>query len=344
MEKSLLPMARYENTEDHSLLRQWISTETKLQNKDNISRTNAYFHYFKTHPEIEWAFLASMVSRNAGWNMCDLEGPMLPLIIPKQLRKRLFLAYERANWLIFHDAFPQLLLYHYSTKINSPMFHLLAFFRVSAFMEQEWCMFWRERDQTRLLIAMIINEQNVIQQPVLLSPLYQNKVFHSLLFSFQDSFHFSSVLFPDRKGHLYGASVNGFRSVSKRIDLGKRLSSILFRDDLFPAFYEFAETTPHTGSRSDYEQYFVNDRKRKVGPRLRRAYPPIHHHIDCDYPDWCKRTKVKEKWLSPHVHHLHPLLITKWYLQKQQQLSTIISVSKTCRNICRNLLSLPKIF
>ncbi|PLR77275.1 DUF2515 domain-containing protein [Bacillus sp. V3-13] len=337
-------MARYNPSEECELLRHWISTETILRNKDNVSRTNAYFEFFKNHPDIKWAFLASMVSRNAGWNMCDLEGPMLPHIIPKQLRKRLFLAYERANWLIFHDAFPQLLLYHYSTKINSPMFHLLAFFRVSAFMEQEWRTFWRERDQTRLLIAMIINEQNVIQQPVLLSPLYQNKVFHSLLFSFQDSFHFSSVLFPNKGGHLYGASVNGFRSVSKRIDLGKRLSSILFRDDLFPAFYEFAETTPHTGSRSDYEQYFINHRKHQATPVLKRTYPPVRHHIHCNYPDWSKKTKIKEKWRSPSVKHLHPLLITKWYLKKQKQLSYIVLMSKKCRNICRNLLSLPKLF
>lgn len=67
-----------------------ITIETSKNNVDNISRTNAYFEFFLNYPEIKWAFLASMVSRNAGWNMCDLEGKWLSSILSKQARKELF--------------------------------------------------------------------------------------------------------------------------------------------------------------------------------------------------------------------------------------------------------------
>ncbi|MFR9721681.1 DUF2515 family protein, partial [Aeromonas diversa] len=78
-------------------------------------------------------------------------------------------------------------------------------------------------------------------------------------------------------GEVYGSCVDGFRSVSKRIHLGKRLANILFHPRLFPYFFEFANRTPHTGSRYDYEQYFKTKIARKT-PILRAAFPVIKHH------------------------------------------------------------------
>ncbi|GAA3327359.1 hypothetical protein GCM10020331_066980 [Ectobacillus funiculus] len=49
-----------------------------MKNRDNISRTHAYKEYYLRNCEIRWSFLASMVSRNAGWNMTDLEGKYYP--------------------------------------------------------------------------------------------------------------------------------------------------------------------------------------------------------------------------------------------------------------------------
>src|SRR4051794_23121599 len=139
--------------DDHRLV-QFILNETNKYNRDNISRTDAYFRFYDQHREIHWSFLANMVSRNAGWNMCDLEGQWFPHLLKKEIRERLFITYERANWLIFQDAFPQLLLYQYSTKVKQPMFHLLKYFHVSAFMEVEWHYFWLHRDYWRLLVSL----------------------------------------------------------------------------------------------------------------------------------------------------------------------------------------------
>ncbi|EKN69567.1 hypothetical protein BABA_09081 [Neobacillus bataviensis LMG 21833] len=311
--------------QEQTIIRQ-IRSETGKRNIDNISRTNAYFHFFKKNPDIIWSFLASMVSRNGGWNMCDLEGSIFPQLLDVKVRKQLFLTYERANWLIFHDVFPQLLLYQYSTKINRPMFHLLPYFNVSAFIQKEWYGYWKENDRKRLTTALIINEQNVIQTPVIEHPVYKKKVFRSMIFSFQDWLHFSSVLFPTCGGEVYGASANGFKSLSKRINLGKRLANILFHPRLFPYFLEFAEKTPHTGSRYDYEQYFKIKTKRNT-PLLRTSFPVIAHnqHI---YEDWSKHRRVSPKWLHHPVRHRHPIHLTDWYFTKSNQLQLLLSIHK----------------
>lgn len=299
-----------------------IALKTFSCNKDNISRTNAYFHFYNLHRDIRWSLLAHMVSRNAGWNMCDLEGHWVPRILNQEKRQWLFHTYERANWLIFQDAYPQLLLYHYSTKIGKPMFHLLKYFHVSLFMEAEWNYYWKARDDNRLMTSLIINEQNVIQQPVIENPDYARKVFKTVLFFLQDWLHFSYVLFPTMEGELYGASVNGFWSVSKRIDLGKRLANILFHDELHQGFIKFVKNTPHTGSRYDYEQLFFPKLERTT-PFLRSSYPVVEH--DRDYlHDWSLSKRLKRGWFSKNIHHRHSIHLTEWYKDKQKQLHAVI--------------------
>ncbi|MEH7345275.1 DUF2515 family protein [Bacillus sp. JJ1532] len=313
------------NMEELELI-QKIKKHTQKYNADNISRTDAYFHYYNRNPEIIWSFLASMVSRNAGWNMCDLEGKWFSKIINKQLRKKLFLTYERANWLIFQDAFPQLLLYQYSTKMNRPMFHLLRYFHVSSYMVKEWRLFWDRRCIKRLMISQIINEQNIIQKPVIKHPAYRRKVFQTPLFLLQDWFHYSSVIFPTCDGQLFGASVNGFISLSKRIDLGKRLSDILFQKELYPSFYEFAKRTVHTGSRYDYEFYF-KDRPKRTTPFLRCTFPLIKQRKH-KAEDWSKNKRLKRKWLKENVEHIHPIELTEWYMNKQAQIKKAINLKE----------------
>ena len=206
------------------------------------------------------------------------------------------------------------------------MFHLLTYFHVSSFMEREWNYFWEHKEIKRLMISQIINEQNIIQKPVIQHPVYKRKVFQSPQFMLQDWLHFSSVVFPTCEGILYGASVNGFKSVSKRIDLGKRLANILFDEELYPFFYQFAKNTVHTGSRSDYENYFKNKLKRTT-PFLRSTYPIIKHHRD-QIEDWSKKRRLKRKWRSGEVKHLHPIEMTEWYLQKQQQIRKAIALKE----------------
>lgn len=309
--------------DDEQLCINRIINETQSNNVDNILRTKAYLLFFQKYPEISWAFLASMVSRNGGWNMCDLEGRWFPQVLPDKFRNLLFLTYERANWLIFHDAYPQLLLYHYSTKMGRPMFHLLPYFYVSNFMKDEWNHYWKYRNRKRLMTALIINEQNVIQNPVIEHPVFREKVFHSVSFYFQDWFHFSSVLFPTLKGELFGAVVSGFTRLDNRIELGKRLAEILLEPALFPGFLKFAEEIEHTGSRYDFEQ-FLRDKKERDTPFLKDAFPVINHQID-EKKDWSLQRKINKDWFEP-ISQKSSTLLTKWYEGKQKQMHSLINI------------------
>ncbi|WP_062356481.1 DUF2515 family protein [Bacillus kwashiorkori] len=301
---------------------QHIQYRTKIGNIDNISRTNYYEKYYFLHPEIKWAFLATVVSRNAGWNICDLKGNWIPQLINRKECDQLFHTYERANWLIFQDAFPQLLLYHYSTKWQRPLFHLLRYFQVSSFMEHEWQYFWEQRDHYRLLYALIINEQNVIQQPVIENHYYKKHVFSSLAFKIQDLFHFSVVLMPSCDGSLYGASVTNFRKLTSRIELGKRLSNILFQNNVYQHVLTFIKSTPHTGSRHDYQQYMPQNSFAKT-PFLRTHFPIINHSPVLDNK-WDKRIKIRKSWYEkPKL--TDDINITDWYLRKQKEIEVYLA-------------------
>lgn len=95
---------------DEPRLIQVIFIATLKGNNDNISRTAQYGKYYFQHPEIKWSLLAHFVSRNAGWNMTDLKNPLYSSLFHEEFRHRLFMTFERANWLIFQDAYPQLLI------------------------------------------------------------------------------------------------------------------------------------------------------------------------------------------------------------------------------------------
>lgn len=281
------------NQKDYTLFH-YILKEVKKHNIDNISRTNAYLHYYVHHPEIKWALLASIVSRNAGWNMTDLYlSPFQHLFGEKELY-RLFMTYERANWLIFSDAYPQLLIYRQSKLANKPLFHLLKKFRVSLFMIKEWYHFWKFQDKDRLVRSLIINEQNVIQTPVIEHPYFQYHIFHKMPYLMQNLFSMNAVLLPAKKG-LYGAYVRGFTRLTNRITLGKRIASILFHPQLYEHILHYMLTHEHTGSRKDYEQFLNHSYPN--APMLRLIYPQVMHQ-DRIRKDWFVERGLKRKWLK----------------------------------------------
>ncbi|TGU43045.1 DUF2515 domain-containing protein, partial [Mesorhizobium sp. M00.F.Ca.ET.186.01.1.1] len=86
-----------------------IRNKTKESNGDNLDRTSAYLAFFRRHPEVHWALLAHLVSRNAGWSMTDLRGELLPRLLAKKVQHDYFSLLERGNRLIFQDTYPQLL-------------------------------------------------------------------------------------------------------------------------------------------------------------------------------------------------------------------------------------------
>ncbi|MGV2643885.1 DUF2515 domain-containing protein, partial [Clostridium perfringens] len=132
-----------------------IQEATAAANRSNVPRTHAYWDCYVSQPELHWAFLAHMVSRNAGWNMSDLKGGLMSDLMNPTFKNNLYRFLARCNALIFQDAYPQLLLYIQSRKKGKPLFHLLPHFHVSSFMTPFWEQFWQDQSSSLLTVALI---------------------------------------------------------------------------------------------------------------------------------------------------------------------------------------------
>ncbi|WP_062046864.1 DUF2515 family protein [Bacillus sp. JCM 19034] len=301
----------------------YIKHKTDKANIDNISRTTFYLKYYKTHPEIRWALLASSVSRNAGWNITDLASKWFQGLLPIHKRTLLFHTYERANWTIFADAYPQLLWYEYTKKTKEIDLTILQKLNVSQFMQKEWLHFIEKRDEERLCIALIINEQFVIQQTVIDQELYRKKVFSTALYWLEEHAHFSYVLFPTLDGRIYGYYIRQFPKVEKRIALGKHLMNLLFHPEVSRELYEFASQVIPIGSRKEYRR-FLNWRSANTSPYLRWTFPIIEHRWE-NRRDWSTefngaRFLKKEKLKKPKE-------ISQWVKKKEFELELFASLS-----------------
>ncbi|UOQ86073.1 DUF2515 family protein [Gracilibacillus salinarum] len=291
--------------DEHELMSQ-ILCETRHGNRNNITRTDAYLRFYLQFPEIEWSFLAHMVSRNAGWNMTDLKGGLLPKLLTNEQQQYFFHFLERSNWLIFQDAYPQLRLYEASIRLGKNMFYLLPLFGVSYFMKVIWDYFYEDRQRSLITTALIINEQNYIENRVIHNPQYAKTNMEALEFIGQQMMQMNQIMFPfkeESRVRLVGLNVYHFESLTKRINIGKQLYQVLFHPNYYPAIYQFALTTRHSGSRQDYwpslfhETQHVPLKRIKVkapgnwwlkplfSPKLRDVWTDIHHP-NSENEDW----------------------------------------------------------
>ncbi|UOR13259.1 DUF2515 domain-containing protein [Halobacillus amylolyticus] len=310
---------RHNLTQEEENIIQTIRSVTRKQNQNNVTRTQAYFDFYQKHPEIHWALLAHLVSRNAGWNMTDLKGEYLPKLLSTKEQTDFFVFLERGNWLIFQDAYPQLLLYEESKKCGRPLFHLLSSMEVSRFMEPFWNQFWTESTKEELTIALIINEQQYIEGRVIQNKQYKDTVLNTIMFKLQDLFEFNHILFPyttsvQKKTKLVGGTVHHFSSVKDRIILGKGLYDLLFSvQSRLAQTIEWTKSHPHTGSRKDFWPQLFNDVKEtapgqkhelqsspcSLKPETQRIYSPAltdswrdWPHLDAESGDWYRNKKM----------------------------------------------------
>ncbi|MFB6467167.1 DUF2515 family protein [Cytobacillus sp. Hz8] len=240
-------------------------------NQNNVTRTKAYLDFYQRFPEIHWAFLGHMVSRNGGWNMTDLKGEFLSRLMNDVNAKDFFAFLERGNWLIFQDVFPQFLLYEESVKRNQNLFYLIPYLGVSKFMEVIWNHFWETKDCYILTMALIINEQSYLEKRVIQNPKFKGRVLETIPFKLQDLLTFNQILFPYQESEgvrqnakLLGLSLHYFSHLHERIILGRRLYQILYSDKKqFSKVYLWSVNHPHTGSRKDYWPEIFHDIKER---------------------------------------------------------------------------------
>ncbi|MFB4164360.1 DUF2515 family protein [Alteribacillus sp. JSM 102045] len=270
--------------------------KTKKHNRNNITRTEAYRTIFFNHPELHWAFLAHMVSRNGGWCMTDLKGELLPYLLNIQERQHLFNFLECTNALIFQDAYPQLLLYEESKKQQKNLFHLLPAFHVSAFMRPFWEHFLEKQNPKLLTIALIINEQHYIEDRVVHQEYFQKKVLQTLKFKGQEAVQLTQIVLPyvvskfpwqSSENRMAGLIIENFANIDERIEVGKKLYAILFgMEDVYAGALLFAKKHPHTGSRSDYWEHMFSSseeykhrsygKERLIACKLIEGAPPFY--------------------------------------------------------------------
>ncbi|WP_244999142.1 DUF2515 family protein [Paenibacillus aceris] len=249
-------------TSDEKSLVEQIRMRTRQENRNNVTRTMAYWACYHAYPELHWALLAHMVSRCGGWNMTDLRGELLPHLIDSDQAEHLFAFLERANSLIFQDAYPQLLLYEESKKRKKNLFHLLPHLAISMWMVPVWQAFWTDQESAALTIALIVNEQNYIEQRVVQKEQFQQTVLNKTLFKSQGWLQLNQVAFPfwslstqgdSPQPHLAGLILENFANLTERIEFGKSLYALLFgAPEVLQGVLRYADATPHTGSRSDY--------------------------------------------------------------------------------------------
>lgn len=150
-------------------IRQRILRLRRLGNRNNVTRTYYYATFWSRHPEVPWALLAHLVSRNAGYQMSDLKryklwkdilagaaiGGLSPTTVPTLLvpilsnvatseLQALFALLEAGNFLIFHDVMPQLEVYSWAKQFpdhKDEVYRLLVDERqleVDEFIFEEW--------------------------------------------------------------------------------------------------------------------------------------------------------------------------------------------------------------
>ncbi|WP_340701327.1 DUF2515 family protein [Brevibacillus borstelensis] len=309
-------------TEERGLVAE-IRRATNEANRNNLTRTKAYLDFFHKHPEVHWAFLAHLVSRNGGWNMTDLKGEWLPRLMDASELERTFWFLERCNWLIFHDAYAQLLLYEKMKDANEDLTLFLPDLGVSRFMQPIWQDFLHKRDSQLLTRALIVNEQQYIEQRVVDKPFAQKHIFFSPAFFAQSVLSLNQVVFPykehptDRRLRICGMTVQRFPSLEQRIATGKALYQLLFDNPVrLTKVYEWAQRIPHSGSRADYWPHLFSPRPHaadehdvytpridgtELRPGTHKLYSPTltaawpdQEHPPADGVDWYR----DDKWLA----------------------------------------------
>lgn len=310
-----------------------IKTSTDLANKNNITRTKAYLSFYSECPEVHWAFLAHMVSRNGGYNMTDVKSSLLVSVLSHSQQVSLFQFLERANALIFHDAFPQLLLYKKSKEDKTSYFHLLPSFSVSKFMIPIWSSFLNNKLTSKdLSYALITNEQQYVEKHLMSLSHTKQSVLQTFTYIMQEALGFTHVIFPYkkysflRKYSLAGVEVRNFHSVQTRIQIGKKLYHILFSKPVYSSIFEFAKKHEHSGSRSDYwpHEFSLNkDQQKIISPSLTQVWENVPHHFP-KKQDWYTKFSQIQSWKNEGKADIHD--ITKDVKRDLSIMKSLISV------------------
>lgn len=273
-----------------------MQRELEERNADNVSRTESYLELYAwtraRPPDLPWVLMAHLVSRNAGYLMTDL-ARRLERTKDRELARAmetLFLLLERANWLIFHDAWHHVCAHLLGESRalrppRTPLFVCDAWERYESRAAREGTV--TPALERALVLDLVHNEQHFIEH---------RAVHHAAL---TDGLTLLRVIerfggdrgivlpWPDR-ARAPRIRVGDFASIDRRIATGARIFDEALADRARrDAMYEWATQHPHTGARAAYGGR-AGPTLRDVWPlaRVRALWPDVHSppEPDPDYP------------------------------------------------------------
>lgn len=242
------------------MLRDWLG-ELRDRNVDNVARTDSYLQLYAwtrdAGRELPWVLMAHLVSRNAGYLMSDLarqlDGKAGADPALAAAMENLFALLERANFLIFEDAWHHTLSYLLGDPLESP--------RVPRFMIDAWSRH-DPADERTIVLQLVHNEQHVIEHRAVHHPelVTGRRLFEVIEMSGREKpLHFPAADAPEIK-------VSGFSQVARRIDAGRKIFDDVVADRARrDAMLAWALAHPHTGDRAVTGG--------KPGPTVRAAWP-----------------------------------------------------------------------
>jgi hypothetical protein len=256
--------------------------EADARNADNVARTASYLELYAAARtrgiELPWLLMAHLVSRHAGVLMTDIahdEG--LAVFVP-EARTELFLMLERANFVIFYDAWRHVLAHLMGTtdRLAAP---------VPEYMRRAWLAYEGECAgrppsralERRLVFDLVTNEQNLIGTRVLARPRFARAL--AIITVFEAAERDRPIRSP-----ISGVPVRvgGFAHLDRRIKAGMRIfAEALEREVDREALFAWALAHPHTG----LGQAGKTLREAWPAEAVQAALPGIHAPPEAD-PAW----------------------------------------------------------
>ncbi|WZY01485.1 DUF2515 family protein [Bacillus sp. FSL W7-1360] len=278
-----------------------------FHNADNISRTKMYDAFARKFPEIRYARLAGLISRNTGWAMTDLLTKKKRWLSEAE-KKQLAWIYEQISHLIFYDTYYQLSLYSRSKRKGQLLLDAMSTYGVSIFMQQEWLRFWEGRDEIRLLHAAIIHAQFMIQHRLL------GQLPRQLMRIWAKDVKENGIDLPTSRGPLYHIHMKQVHDPTKRVKYLKQTASLLYHPHIEWGAYRFLYGVEPTGSRRDYLSCCNQGNAwplRISFPKCKTNVPVKHTH----YRDWyghCDVQKIERLFRPVSV-------VPKMYMNKSRK-------------------------
>lgn len=229
--------------------------ELDARNRDNVTRTESYLELYaytrENPPDLPWLLMAHLVSRNGGYMMSDVAESIARGggAFTHEALVSLFAMLERANFLIFYDAWHHVLLHLLGrSREASPV-------RVTRFAREAWVRYEsapEARDpagaEKQLVRDLVTNEQNFIERRVVHAPRFAKAL---AIVEFGEWLgREAPIVLPDRSRTI---QVGRFGSLARRIEVGWRIFDEVLADRAErERLFAWAMAHPHTGSRAVY--------------------------------------------------------------------------------------------